>query len=57
VVAMYFSTGVNKYIDETQIDQVIVFPRKQKLFESLFSSDNTRKLAYHSHVPVITVHD
>jgi nucleotide-binding universal stress UspA family protein len=52
-----FSNGVNKYIDEKQIDQVIVFPRKQKLFDSLFSSDNTRKLAYHSHVPVITVHD
>ena len=52
-----FTDGVNNYVDHNQIDQIVVFPKKHSLFESLFSSDHTRKLAYHSHVPVISVHN
>lgn len=55
--AQDFSSAVNTYVDDNQIDQIIVFPKKHSLFENLFSSNHTKKLAYHSHVPVITVHE
>jgi nucleotide-binding universal stress UspA family protein len=52
-----FSDAVNSYIDENEIDQIIVFPKKHSMLENLFSSDHTKKLAYFSHVPVISVHN
>ncbi len=52
-----FSNGINSYVDSHQIDQIIVFPKKHSLLENLFTADHTKKLAYHSHVPVISVHD
>jgi len=52
-----FTDGVNGYVDTNEIDQIIIFPKKYSLFESIFSSDHTKKLVYHSHVPVISVHE
>ena len=57
VHAKDLSHGINEYIERNEVDQLIVFPKKQKVFNNLFSSDTTRKLAYHSHVPVISVHN
>jgi nucleotide-binding universal stress UspA family protein len=52
-----FNDGINHYIDYHGINQIIVFPKKHSLFNNIFSNDHTRRLAYHSHVPVLTVHE
>lgn len=52
-----FSVAINDYVDKNQIDQIVVFPKKRSLFDSIFSGDHATKLAFHSHVPVITVHN
>lgn len=57
VEAKSFSDGINDYIDQNNIDHVILFPKKNALFANVFSNTTTRKLAYHSHVPIISVHE
>lgn len=57
VVNKNFNDGINQYIDDNDVDHVIVFPKKHSLFNSIFSNDHTRRLAYHSHVPVISIHE
>lgn len=51
-----FSEGINTFIEENAIDQIVVFPKKHGVFESLFAGNHAKKLAYHSHIPVLTIH-
>lgn len=55
--AQDFSQGINTFVEQNQIDHIIVFPKKHGLFESLFAGNHAKKLAYHSHVPVLAIHD
>jgi hypothetical protein len=32
-------------------------PRKHSLLSSLFHESNTKKMAFHTHIPVLTLHD
>jgi nucleotide-binding universal stress UspA family protein len=55
--AQDFSQGINTFVEQNQIDHIIVFPKKHGLFESLFAANHAKKLAYHSHIPVLAIHD
>lgn len=48
--------AVNEFAMEHQIDLIITIPKKHSFFESLFTSSHTKKLAFHSHVPLMVVH-
>lgn len=50
-----FVEGVNQFVDEQQIDVVIVVPKEHNFFAKLFSSSHTKKLAFHSHVPLLVL--
>lgn len=50
-----FVEGVNKFVDENQIDLVITVPKEHNFFAQLFSSSHTKKLAFHSHVPILVL--
>ena len=52
-----FIEGVNDFADKNSTDMVIVIPQKHGLFESLFTKSHTKQLAFHSHVPIMVVHD
>lgn len=52
-----FSMAINHFVDDNDMDSIIIFPKKHNLFESIFASHHTKKLAYHSHVPVLVVHE
>lgn len=52
-----FIEGVNEYTEKNLIDIVIVVPQKHGLFESIFTKSHTKQLAFHSHVPIMVVHD
>ena len=45
------------YIDEKQIDLMAVVKRKRSLLEGLFHKSLTRKLSFHSHTPLLILHD
>lgn len=52
-----FINGVNDFVDANETDILIIIPKKHGLFESLFSKSHTKMLAFHSHVPLLVVHD
>ncbi len=51
-----FIEGINHFVDEYSIDLIITIPRKHKIFEGLFKERHTKKLAFHSHVPLMYIH-
>lgn len=52
----HFIDGINHFVDTHNIDLIITIPRKHKMFEGLFRERHTKKLAYHSHVPLMYIH-
>jgi len=51
-----FIQAINEFSDDNAIDLVITIPRKHGFFESLFREGHSKKLAFHSHVPLMFVH-
>ena len=49
--------GINKFADENGLDLVITIPKKHKLLEGLFKKSHTSELVFHSHVPIMCVHE
>ena len=50
--------GVNEYIKKhKQVDILVMVPRKKNFFEKIFTKSVAKKVAYHSHVPMLTLHD
>jgi nucleotide-binding universal stress UspA family protein len=48
--------GVIEFMDHHQTDILITSPKKHNFFHNLFVESKTKKLAFHAHVPVLTVH-
>ncbi len=49
--------GINEFAEKNNLDLVITIPKKHKLLEGLFKPSSTRQLVFHSHVPVMCVHE
>ncbi len=50
--------GVNEYIKKhKEVDILAMVPRKKNFFEKIFTKSVAKKVAYHSHVPMLTLHD
>jgi nucleotide-binding universal stress UspA family protein len=52
-----FTDGINHFADNNQIDLIITMPKKHGFFESLFKKSHTKKLAFHSHLPLMVMHE
>lgn len=52
-----FVEAINEFATENAIDLIISIPKKHGFFESLFTGSHTKALAFHSHVPVMVVHE
>ncbi len=52
-----FVDGINQFAVEKQADLIVAIPKKHGLFEGLFHRSNTKKLAFHTHVPLMVVHE
>lgn len=48
--------GINEFAEKNNLDLVIMIPRKHKLLDGLFRKHHTKKLVFHSHVPVMCAH-
>jgi nucleotide-binding universal stress UspA family protein len=51
-----FIEGINHFVEANRIDLIITIPRKHKLFEGLFRERHSKRLAFHSHVPLMYIH-
>ena len=47
--------AITGFAAQNKTDCIITVPHKHSFFNTLFSADHTKKLAYHSHVPVLTI--
>lgn len=51
-----FVEGINKAALSKKVDLIITIPKKMGWFDGLFKQSHTKRLAYHSHVPLMVVH-
>jgi nucleotide-binding universal stress UspA family protein len=51
-----FQEGIHSFLSEVSIDMLITIPRHHSSTTGLWAKSNTRKLAYHNHIPILTVH-
>ncbi|MBC7904110.1 MAG: universal stress protein [Gemmatimonadaceae bacterium] len=57
-IRMYdFMEAINQFTADNQIDLIMTVPKNHSFLTGLFRSNYTKKLAYHSHVPLIAVHE
>jgi hypothetical protein len=48
--------GIDLFVDTHNIDAIITVPKKHNFLSQLFVITHTKKLAYHSHLPIIAIH-
>ena len=49
--------GIHEFAENNNLDLLIVIPRKHHLLDSLFQKSHTRDLAFHSHIPILAIHE
>ncbi|MGN6493850.1 MAG: universal stress protein [Agriterribacter sp.] len=49
--------GISAFAESNNIDLIIVIPRKQRLLDKLFQKSHTTELAFHSHIPIMSIHE
>jgi nucleotide-binding universal stress UspA family protein len=52
-----FHESVDAFTNDNNIDLIIISPKYHVLYERLFKTLHTKKLIYHTRVPVLTVHE
>lgn len=50
-----FLDGISTFVESRGIDVIITLPRKHGLMSQLFKTSHTKKLAYHSSIPIIAI--
>ncbi|HMH20715.1 MAG TPA: universal stress protein, partial [Puia sp.] len=50
-----FMEAINQFVTDKNIDLILSFPRKHSFLSNIFKTTNTKKLAYHSHVPIVAL--
>jgi nucleotide-binding universal stress UspA family protein len=51
----HFEESINEYIDSNQIDLLVMTTHKRSFIESIFNRSITRKMSYHSKVPILAI--
>jgi len=51
-----FVDTINQVAADRNIDMIITFPKEHAFLSNLFKISHTKKLAYHSHVPIVAIH-
>ena len=57
-IRMYdFLDAISAFTADHNIDLIVTVPRKHNFLTGLYKTSHTKKLAYHSHVPIAAVHE
>ena len=51
-----FHQAIDNFLSDNEIDMLITIPRHHTGKTGLWANSNTRRLAYHNHIPVLTAH-
>jgi nucleotide-binding universal stress UspA family protein len=49
--------GIDWFASNNQLDWVVVIPKKHNLMQKLFGRSHTKDLLYHTHLPVLCMHE
>ena len=49
--------GINEFVKEHKAELVIMMPRHHSFLNKLFNEPHTKKMAFHSEVPLLSVHE
>jgi nucleotide-binding universal stress UspA family protein len=49
--------GIEKFAEKNDLDLIITIPKKHKLLDGLFRKSHTKDLIFHSHLPIMCVHE
>ncbi len=52
-----FSAGINDFIESANIDLIAMIPHKHNFLERLFKESHTKKIAFHTTIPLLTLPD
>lgn len=52
-----FQEAISQYAQDKNIDLIIIVPKKNSFLGGLFKTSHTKKLAYHSHIPIVAIHE
>jgi nucleotide-binding universal stress UspA family protein len=52
-----FHESINLFVEDKNIDMIIIGPKHHGFFEKLFKTQHTKKMIYQSKVPVLAVHE
>jgi nucleotide-binding universal stress UspA family protein len=52
-----FFDAISQFADDKNIDLIVIVPRERSFLSGLFKTSHTKKLAYHSHVPIVAIHE
>ena len=50
-----FLEGISSFVETRNIDAIITVPRKHSYLSQFFKTSHTKRLAYHSSVPIIAI--
>lgn len=51
------SKGILDFVQSHHGDWLVMIPRKHTFLQTLFSESHTRQMAFHTHIPLLTLHD
>jgi len=52
-----FFDAISQFVDDKNIDLIVIVPKDRSFLSGLFKTSHTKKLAYHSHVPIVAIHE
>lgn len=52
-----FQEAISQFSVDRSIDAIIIVPKRNSFLSGLFKTSHTKKLAYHSHIPIVAIHE
>ena len=49
--------AISWFVKRSKLDLLVVMPRKHKLLQGIFRRSHTKELVYHTHIPVLCIHE
>ena len=49
--------GLNGFVKEKKMDMVVTIPRRHSLLKSIFNEPETKRIAFHTKVPLLALHE
>ena len=49
--------GINEFVSKEKADMIVFIPRKHGFIKSIFNESNTKRMAFHTSIPLLTLHE